>query len=290
MSAPSSFDSIVIFGGSGYVGSNLVRELKGAGEKVHFPVSTEIDMANELSIDKLAQYFSSNTAIVFSACISPDRGSSSGTFLSNVRMAHVLSAAIKKNLPKYLIYLSANGVYEDYQSPCLEDVLPTPQSLYGMMHLSRELILSHTCVVAGIPLMILRPASIYGPMDLHDFYGPTRFIRTALSKGYIELYGDGEELRDHVFIQDVIRVILLCLQNQITGLLNVSSGHPRTFGEIASVIANIFKNSVEIRSVPRLTGRDISHRRISATKLLKTFPGLSPLSVDEALKSMLIGK
>lgn len=290
MLAPFLFDSIVILGGSGYVGSNLVRELKGVGVKVQSPASTEIDLTSESSVEKLVQSFHPNTAIVFSACISPDRGTTSGTFLSNVRMAHVLSEAIKKHAPTYLVYLSANGVYEDYQSPCLESVLPTPQSLYGMMHLSRELILTQTCRVAGIPLMILRPGSIYGPADLHDYYGPTRFMRTALTKGYIELYGGGEELRDHVFIHDVIRVICACLQNQTTGLLNVSSGNSRTFREISSVIANLSKMAVEIRSIPRLKGRDVSHRHISAVKLLTTFPGLSPLSVNMSLASMLIGK
>ena len=279
------FDSIVILGGSGYVGSSLVRELKGFGGKVQSPASAEIDLTSDSSVGKLVQCFSSNTAIVFSACISPNRGSTSEIFLSNIRMAHVLSEAIRKHAPAYLVYLSANGVYEDYQSPCLESVLPTPQSLYGMMHLSRELIVSQTCQVAGTPLMILRPGSIYGPMDLHDYYGPTRFMRTALTKGYIELYGGGEEVRDHVSIQDVIRVICLCLQNQTTGLLNVSSGHSPTFRQVASVIAKVLKNTVEIRSVPRLQGRGISHRHSSATKLLKTFPGLSPLSVDEALTS-----
>ena len=285
MLAQLPFDSIVILGGSGYVGSNLVRVLKGIGAEVHSPTSTELNITSESSVDKLAQYFSNNTAMVVSACISPDRGSTSVTFLSNIRMAHVLSEAIKKHAPAYLVYLSANGVYETYQSPCLENVLPTPQSLYGIMHLSRELILRQTCSAARIPLMILRPGSIYGPMDLHDYYGPTRFMRTALNNGYIELFGGGEELRDFVFIHDVIRVLCLCLQNQTTGLLNVSSGHPRTFGEVASVIAKFFKNTIEIRSVPRLKGRDISHKHISATKLLKTFPGLSPLSVDEALTS-----
>lgn len=71
MLAPFLFDSIVILGGSGYVGSNLVRELKGVGVKVQSPASTEIDLTSESSVEKLVQSFHPNTAIVFSACISP---------------------------------------------------------------------------------------------------------------------------------------------------------------------------------------------------------------------------
>ena len=287
---PLAFDSVVILGGSGYVGSTLVCELKGTGTKVLSPSSSDINLTDEYSVNQMINCFSSNTAVVFSACISPDRSSNSETFLNNVCMAHFLSQAIKTRAPAYLIYLSANGVYEDYQSPCMESSLPTPQSLYGMMHLSREHILSQTCRETDTPLMILRPGSIYGPKDLHDYYGPTRFLRTALADGYIELFGGGEELRDYVNIQDVVRVICLCLRGRTIGTLNISSGQPRTFKEIAFAIVNLLDNSVEIRSIPRVSGRVISHRQISAEKLLKTFPSLKLFSIEEAMTSMLKSK
>jgi len=283
-------DSVVIFGASGYIGYTLRQELESLEILVRSPSSIDIDLTNSFSVDQMTKYFSPTTAIIFSACISPDRGSNSKIFLDNIYMAYHLAEAIKKRAPAYLVYISANGVYEDNQSPCLESVLPAPQSLYGMMHLSREFILGQICRDVGIPMMVLRPGSVYGPLDLHNYYGPTRFLRTAVNNGYIELFGDGEELRDYVYIQDVVKVICLCLKKQTIGILNISSGQPKTFKEISNIIVRLLKNTIVVRSQPRPIGRNISNRYISNKKLLETFPELKFFSIEDGILQMLKDK
>ena len=58
----------------------------------------------------------------------------------------------------------------------------------------------------------MRPTLIYGKKDPHNGYGPNKFLRKISSNQNIDLFGKGEERRDHVYIEDVVEVILLCLK------------------------------------------------------------------------------
>ena len=68
------------------------------------------------------------------------------------------------------------------------------------MHLTREAILKDNF---NKILCILRPTLIYGPGDTHNGYGPNRFINLALKNKSIPIFGNGEEKRDHIFVEDV---------------------------------------------------------------------------------------
>ena len=77
------------------------------------------------------------------------------------------------------------------------------------MHLIRENVLKN---YFNEKLCILRPTLIYGKKDPHNGYGPNKFLRKISSNQNIDLFGKGEERRDHVYIDDVTGVILLCLK------------------------------------------------------------------------------
>ena len=68
-----------------------------------------------------------------------------------------------------------------------------------MMHLKRENIFKKI----GKKLTIIRPTLVYGPNDPHNGYGPNKFIRDAKKGNCINLFGKGEERRDHIFINDL---------------------------------------------------------------------------------------
>ena len=54
-----------------------------------------------------------------------------------------------------------------------------------------------------VPIVVLRPSPLYGVADPHNGYGPNRFSRLAAQGGEITLFGEGEEKRDHVFVEDL---------------------------------------------------------------------------------------
>ena len=94
------------------------------------------------------------------------------------------------------------------------------------MHLTRESILRDKFEKI---LCILRPTLIYGIGDAHNGYGPNRFINLALKNKLISIFGNGEEKRDHIFIKDLIKIILKCVERKAIGTLNLTSGKVYSF-------------------------------------------------------------
>ena len=128
-----------------------------------------------------------------------------------------------------------------------EDTVKTPISMHGNMHLLRENVLKN---LFQEKLCILRPTLIYGVEDPHDGYGPNKFLRKIKKNENIELFGKGEEKRDHIHIDDVIKVIKFCLQKNLIGSLNIVSGRIVSFLNIAKTCIKKNKNS-KIVFLPR---------------------------------------
>ena len=121
------------------------------------------------------------------------------------------------------------------------------------MHKTRELIIKSQIVdKLKIPLFIARPTLIYGLNDPHNGYGPNRFLRQALNNERISIFGKGEELRDHVNIDDVGRLISEAVCHKTSGILNIASGKTISFRDIAEKIVFFTNPSIEIVETPRV--------------------------------------
>src|SRR5260370_24915847 len=98
------------------------------------------------------------------------------------------------------------------------------------MHRTRELILA---AEAKAPLAMLRITAVYGAGDTHNSYGPNRFLRQALNDGRIPLFGNGEETRDHLRVDDAVDLLLRPVSHTATGLINLAPAPPATFPVVA---------------------------------------------------------
>ena len=94
-------------------------------------------------------------------------------------------------------------MYADVKENISEKTITSPSSLHGLMHLTREEILKYNF---NKILCILRPTIIYGAGDSHNGYGPNRFVNCALRNNSISIFGSGEERRDHIFIEDLVKI------------------------------------------------------------------------------------
>jgi nucleoside-diphosphate-sugar epimerase len=149
------------------------------------------------------------------------------------------------------------------------------------MHIAREQMLAVTAAKAKIPFCIFCPCGIYGARDTHNAYGPTRFLRTAIKDRNISLFGQGEETRDHVYVEDITRLLGLCLLHRSAGIINAVSGEAVTFFDLASRIANLAGPGVEIKSLPR--SGPITHRRFDISQRIKAFPSFQPTPLEVGL-------
>ena len=104
------------------------------------------------------------------------------------------------------------------------------------MHLTREIMFEN---LLKKRLCIVRPTLVYGQGDPHNGYGPNRFLRLIKKNGKISLFGKGEELRDHVWINDVSIAISKLIMKRKTGKFNLVTGKVISFNNIAKQIINI---------------------------------------------------
>jgi len=106
-------------------------------------------------------------------------------------------------------------------------------------------------VVSGTQLAILRPSLLYGLDDPHNGYGPNSFRRLAAKDENIILFGEGEERRDHVFIDDVAEIIRLVVLHRSRGTLTVATGEVVSFKDLAEMVVAQFDAPVAINGSPR---------------------------------------
>jgi UDP-glucose 4-epimerase len=148
----------------------------------------------------------------------------------------------------HVVNISSDAVYADGPVPLDEASPAAPETLHGAMHLARE-IAFRTGLSA--PLAILRPSLLYGAADPHNCYGPNRFRRLAAAGEDIMLFGEGEERRDHVLVDDLAELVCRVLTQCSTGTLNIATGEVHSFRDIAERVIELAPRKVAIRTSPR---------------------------------------
>jgi UDP-glucose 4-epimerase len=134
----------------------------------------------------------------------------------------------------------------------------------------------------GSSLLMVRPALVYGPHEPGYYYGPSGFLTKARARSPITLWGDGLELREFLYVDDVVEIVRRLTLGTATGVLNVVSGSSRTYLDALTAVAAILGGAPEVMSRPR-TKDKVDHRFDNAA-LLAACPGASFTPLDEALR------
>lgn len=265
---------VLIVGAGGFVGGAVAAALGSDGVPVLALTRKEVDLLADDAAARLSDHLQATDAVVFVSAIAPARNSAQ--LIQNLRMAKTVGEAVATRPVAHVVYISSDAVYADDANPVTERSSCQPSSMHGMMHTARELALRSEIKA---PLATLRPSLLYGAKDPHNGYGPNRFRRLAAQSEPIVLFGNGEEMRDHVYIDDVGRLVALVLAHRSTGILNIATGVSTSFRSIAEMIAAQASKPVEIRGTPRQN--PIMHRHFDITACLKAFPKFryTPLAV-----------
>jgi UDP-glucose 4-epimerase len=281
---------VVLLGASGFIGRELKNSLESQGVSVLALGSKDVDLMQKSSVEILKEKIQETDSVVFLSALTPDKGKDAATLIKNVSMAQHVGEFLEQKKVAHMVYISSDAVYADDINPVRETSYTAPSSLYGCMHAARELAVKGAVTKLKTPVAVLRPSAVYGASDTHNSYGPNRFLRTALKDSKITLFGNGEEKRDHIYIDNVVGLITLCLGHVSEGTLNLTTGNSPSFMEVAQEAAKHANPSAKIECNPR--SGPITHRHFDITEAIRTFPTFryTPLSegiakTAEALKS-----
>jgi UDP-glucose 4-epimerase len=219
--------------------------------------------------------------VVFLSAITPDKGKNIDALIANLRMGEQVCAALSAARPRHVVYISSDAVYRDTETFVDERAPADSPSLYGTMHALRERMLAQV-LGADTPIAVLRPTLVFGAGDTHNSYGANRFMRAAIADQRIPLFGEGEEQRDHVYVDDVVKLIELVLNRRSAGVLNLVTGQSTSFGDLARQVAAIAGGDVAVECRPRAAG-PILHRHYDPTALFRAFPDFQFTPRDQAL-------
>ena len=273
---------VVIFGSKGFVASSLKNYLIKKKINTLSLSKKEINLLKKNSIKKLTKIIKSEDTIVFISAIVPVKNTD--MFFDNIAICKNFAELILVKQVKHIIYISSDAVYLDTLDLIDENYHTDPSSLHGLMHLVREKILLN---IAKNNLCILRPTLIYGEKDPHNGYGPNQFIRGAMKNFSIELFGKGEEKRDHVWINDVTEIIYRCLIHTSIGKLNIVTGKVISFFEIATLVKKIAKNKIKINENKRIGKMPHKgYRAFNPDLTLKSFPDFRYNDLKNVIKSI----
>lgn len=252
----------LVTGGCGFIGSHLCAALaaRGARLRVLDDLSTG-SVANLLPGAELVRGDVADAALVrdamqdvdgcfhLAAIASVERAVQDwlGTHRANLTgTIAVLEAARARRVP--VVYASSAAIYGEQQDlPIGEAAPPRPLSAYGADKLGCE---HHALVggkVHGVPSLGLRFFNVFGPRQdpRSPYSGVISIFCDRISRGEpVEVFGDGEQTRDFVFVEDVVAALVAGLgaASVEAPVLNVCSGRPtsvltlaRTIGEVCGI-------------------------------------------------------
>lgn len=273
-------ERVVIMGAGGFVGAILVRSFQNSNIQCIGLTSENVNLLDPSASEKLSNILNPTDTLVVVSAIAPCKDND--TLIKNISMMNAVCEAIANKQPQHVIYVSSDAVYADSPDPLTESSSAEPASIHGVMHLTREVMLKQTC---NSPLAIVRPSLIYGAEDTHNGYGPNQFLRIGLANETITLFGEGEEKRDHVYIEDVATIIKLISQHRSEGVLNIATGTVVSFREIAEKVSRCFNPNTIIKSKPRVGPMPHNgYRPFDPSASFKSFPEFIYTTLEDGLE------
>lgn len=275
-SQPADPARLVVIGSGGFVGGAIVERAQAVGIKVHGVSGKRLDLTQPGAGEALAAELQPDDCVVVVSAKAPARDAAS--LGVNIRMIEAVCDALTRRPVDHVLYISTDAVYPASEAVVYEHSPAAPDNPHGAMHVAREQILK---VHHKGPLALLRPSLMYGIKDPHNGYGPNRFRRAAAEGKDIVLFGEGEEQRDNVDVNDLAELAVLCARHRSDGILNVATGRSVSFREVAELVVRLSGREVPVKGTPRQN--PVTHRHFDPTVRLKAFPDFRPVALEEGL-------
>lgn len=170
-----------------------------------------------------------------------------GSRVMSEGLLNLLEASKSYNVRKF-VYISSSMVYGDFTDDVTEDAVCNPQGQYGIMKLAGEWLVKDYTRRDNIVHTIIRPSAVYGPLDVEDRV-IAKFMLTAMRNGTLNVNGAGETL-DFTYVEDAADGIVgaALSSNTENKTYNITKSHSRTLLDAANLAVKIAgKGTINVR-------------------------------------------
>ncbi|MES9682889.1 GDP-mannose 4,6-dehydratase [Gottfriedia acidiceleris] len=296
---------VIITGGAGFIGSNLVREYVAnnyeviiidnlsTGKIENIPTEIkfyEMDIRSPQFIEVILKekpdvinHHAAQIDVQFS--IHNPIEDASINILGTLNVLESLRQ-LKETKDCTLIYASSAAAYGNPSNLGITENHPTlPISFYGASKLTPEVYIKIYHDLYKIPFTIFRYANVYGVGQDPKGEGGviSILIDRIINNSLFTIYGDGTQTRDYIFVDDVVSANLIASNQPINDTCNVSTNIPTTLNELLKVAEEVINQKIEIEYGDERPG-DIKHSYLACDKAKKLLNWESENSLYEGLR------
>lgn len=291
--------NILVLGGSGFIGSHIVDSLLADGHFVRvfsrhefdqLPAGCECVIGSFLDVAKLSEAMTGIDVVIHAISSTvPATSAVNPVFdiqtnlIGTVELLRLMqSAGINR-----LIYLSSGGtVYGNPRiSPVTEDMPLNPISSYGAVKVSIENFIHVFSQNTDLSPIILRPSNPFGERQGHK--GVQGLISTVLnnmlSNKETVIYGNGETVRDYIYVKDFASLVCNAVRSDKTGIYNVGSGQGLSVLQVLSAIESVTGSSIR-RQYKQKRAFDVNEIVLDITKATSDFNWRPSISLEEGIR------
>lgn len=288
---------VILTGGAGFIGSWVADALIADGHRVlilddlssgkeeNIPKEAEFvkcDIRDRDALDRLFSNFKPDIVNHHAAQINVRKSVENPTFDAQVNILgslNLLEISKRYNVKKFIFASTGGAIYGEPKTiPVDERAIPLPISPYGVSKLSVERYLDYYNLVFGLEYVALRYSNVYGPrQNPHGEAGVIAIFCNRILEGQkCDIFGDGNQKRDYVFVGDLARANVLILRAPV-GIYNLGTGIEISVNDLINILVKATGITANVHYLPYRAGEvhrialDIS----KAGKVIGWFPEVS---------------
>jgi len=251
---------IIVTGGSGFIGSNVVKYLSQNHEVKIFDFKKPDNLDNEFiqgditdSKHVINSIKDCDVVIHLAATLGVVNTETNPVLTLDTNLGGTINVleACKINKIKKIIFSSSSEVYgEPLKIPMDEDDKPVPMTTYGIAKFAAEEYIKAYSKTFGLEYTLFRLFNVYGDQQATDWVLP-EFVSKAISNKDIIVHGDGLQTRSFCYVTDISNAFSLTLDKANGQLINIGNNHePITIKELANKIIELSNSKSSVKFIP----------------------------------------
>lgn len=254
-------NNILIVGGAGFIGSNLIRSLLAqkagggtfrildnlsagrAADVQDLPVELLVgDIRDEGMVERAVQGMNMVVHLAAHTSVIDSVQEPEVNMEINVKgLLNLLRASVKHKVERFVFASTGGAIIGDVEPPVHEDMVPHPVSPYGASKLAGEGYCSAFYGSYGLKTCSLRFSNIYGPFSYHKGSVIATFFKNIQANKDLTIFGDGEQTRDFLYVADLCQAIIASLTSEVPfgEAVQLGTGQPTSINRLVEIMRQV---------------------------------------------------